>query len=239
MNTALHSVTKISPAQMLYGNAVNLDRDIFLPPLPSPTEARTFTAYMQRLITVQADLIETARGHQQKHDLYHIAQNDPGNAHTTYPIGAYVMAHYRKSLISASGAPSKLHMPLRGPLQVVAVTGDQYTLQDLITNKTDEYHVTQLRPFVYDPSYHSPEEAAQHNHGEYLIEKVINHRGDRHAKDSMEFFVKWAGYDSTENSWEPYGELKHNEHLHQYLNANRMRTLIPQTHRSATSTSAP
>jgi hypothetical protein len=223
---------------MLYGNAVDLDRDIFLPPMPPPSEARTFTAYMQRLITAQADLIEAAREHQRSHDLYHIAQVDPGDAHTSYPVGAYVMAHYRKSLISKSGAPSKLHMPLRGPLQVVAVSGDKYTLQDTLTNKTDEYHVTQLRPFVYDPKYHSPEEAARHNHGEYLVELIVDHRGDRRSKDSMEFLVKWAGYDSTENSWEPYGELKHNERLHEYLNAHRMRTLIPQGHKKSNATSS-
>jgi hypothetical protein len=233
MNTSVHSVTKISPAGMLYGKAVNLDRNILLPVLPPPREALTYTAYMQRLITTQANLIQVAHEHQQNHDLFHIAKNDPGSAHTSYPVGAYVMAHYRKSLITASGAPSKLHMPLRGPLQVVAVDGDHYTLQDLITNKIDEYHVTQLRPFVYDPAYHTPAEAARHNHGEFLVEKILSHRGDRHMKDAMEFLVKWAGYDENENSWEPYGELKHNEHLHTYLTTNRMRTLIPQSHRTS------
>jgi hypothetical protein len=231
MNTAIHSVTKISPAQLLFGNAVNLDRDIFLPPIPPPEEARTFTAYMQGLIDTQARLINVAKEHQQTHDLYHLASKDPGDNHTAYPIGAYVMAHYRKSLISRSGAPSKLHMPLRGPLQVVAVGGDTYTLQDLITNKTDDYHVTQIRPFVYDPKYNSPDEAARHNHGEYLVEKITEHRGDRHEKDTMEFLVKWAGYNETENSWEPYSELKHNEQLHSYLETHRMRTLIPRSHK--------
>jgi transposase InsO family protein len=231
MNTAIHSVTKISPAQLLFGNAVNLDRDIFLPPMPPPEEARTFTAYMQGLINTQACLINIAKEHQQAHDLYHLASKDPGDQHTAYPIGAYVMAHYRKSLISRSGAPSKLHMPLRGPLQVIAVVGDTYTLQELVTNKTDDYHVTQIRPFVYDPKYNSPDEAARHNHGEYLVEQILDHRGSRHEKDTMEFLVKWAGYTEDENSWEPYSELKHNEQLHSYLETHRMRTLIPRSHK--------
>jgi hypothetical protein len=39
----------------------------------------------------------------------------------------------------------------------------------------------------------------------YLIEGVVNHRK---RKNNIEYLIKWVGYPSDENSWEPLSEIQ-------------------------------
>ena len=48
---------------------------------------------------------------------------------------------------------------------------------------------------------------------EYEVEKVID---DRIRKGKQEFLVKWKGYPSEENTWEPYNNLKDNQQFKNY-----------------------
>ena len=48
---------------------------------------------------------------------------------------------------------------------------------------------------------------------EYKVEKVID---DRIRKGKQEFLVKWEGYDSDENTWEPYNNIKDNAQFKAY-----------------------
>ena len=93
------------------------------------------------------------------------------------------------------------------------------------------YHVTQLKPFIHDPRRVNPYDIAMHDSQEYVVERIVSHVGTMRDRYNLRFEVKWLGYEESENTFEPYHELRHNEHLHTYLNANKMRSLIPMQHR--------
>ena len=226
LNSQVHGVLKVSPAQILFGNALHLDRGLLFPPLEAPNQPVTLSDHVRDLVHDQLELIKIAQRNQQAEDLFHLASVDP-EEHTVYPINSYVLASYRSRELG-SGAPSKLHMPLRGPFQVVARSGDEYTIQDLLTHKTERYHVTQLRPFHYDSAFTDPREVAMKNQGEFLVESILAHEGDRSKPSTMKFKVRWAGYGPEDDTWEPFAELRDNEHLHAYLRANRLVSLIPR-----------
>ncbi|PHZ10072.1 uncharacterized protein RHIMIDRAFT_42331 [Rhizopus microsporus ATCC 52813] len=38
---------------------------------------------------------------------------------------------------------------------------------------------------------------------EYEVEKIVNHRIAGRAKKRIEYFIKWKGYSSKDNTWEP------------------------------------
>ena len=96
-----------------------------------------------------------------------------------------------------------------------------YTIQDLVNGKI----ITNLREFRTDPK-----DVAVQNKGEFFIETILEHRGDRQRRTSMEFKVRWRGYGPEHDSWEPYKNLAHSEQLILYLVRHRMKSLIPRGH---------
>ena len=66
-------------------------------------------------------------------------------------------------------------------------------------------------PFVFDPHHVNPTDVAQQNEQEFVVDEIIGQRS------TMEFLVRWNGYDESSNSWEPYKALMHVDKLHDYL----------------------
>jgi len=55
-----------------------------------------------------------------------------------------------------------------------------YLLLDLIKNKDPKYyHVTQMKPFHFDPSHTDPVDVARRDYLEFFIESVLAHRGNK------------------------------------------------------------
>ena len=53
--------TKLSASQLLFGNAINLDRGLFLPPLERPSEGQPLSVHMSKLLQFQDDVMTKAR----------------------------------------------------------------------------------------------------------------------------------------------------------------------------------
>jgi len=104
-------------------------------------------------------------------------------------------------------------------------------LQDLITLKSFDIHISNLSPFNFDCTRIDPKVVAMDDAQEFLIERILDHRGDRTRRKTMEFLVEWDGYTDDANSWEPFSSLRDTDQLLEYLQANRLRSLIPLKHR--------
>jgi len=107
-------------------------------------------------------------------------------------------------------------------------TDSIYIIEDLVSGKRITTHIHNLRPFNYDPERTSPLTVAQHNEQEFVVEAILEHRGNR---NSLEFKVRWAGFGESCDSWEPYKSLMHVGQLHEYLRTHTMKTLIPKEHK--------
>ena len=105
------------------------------------------------------------------------------------------------------------------------------TAADLVKGKQIKTHIHNLRPFVFNPTQVNPLDVAQQNDQEFVVDGILAHRGNHHRRSTMEFLVRWAGYDESSNSWEPYKALMHVDKLHDYLREHRMRALIPREHK--------
>ncbi len=93
-------------------------------------------------------------------------------------------------------------MPKAGPYIVVGVSGDKYSIQDLLlTHKTTDTHASNLCEFRYDSSSGlEPIEVAARNASEFFIDRIYGHRGTTTKWLSMEFLVSWKGYSQKDDT---------------------------------------
>ena len=109
--------------------------------------------------------------------------------------------------------------------------GTKYTIQDLVQDKSIDTHISTLRPFLYDKIITDPVQVAVQNQEEFHIDHILAHRGAHTRRTTMEFKVRWLGYDETYDSWEPYKNLRDTEQLIKYLRDNHMKKLVNKKHR--------
>ena len=68
INTQVHNVTKVSPAQIIYGNSIELDRVILRdkndPFITLHQEKMNLSDWTAKMLDAQADIIKIAKLHQ-------------------------------------------------------------------------------------------------------------------------------------------------------------------------------
>jgi hypothetical protein len=81
-----------------------------------------------------------------------------------------------------------------------------YVLQDLVTQKVSEYHMSKLRPFEYDEKTLTPLQAAvADSTDEFIVQECLAMRGNpRGKRTELEFKIRWAGYSPEDDTWEPW-----------------------------------
>jgi transposase InsO family protein len=222
LNSAFSDHTKVSASQLLFGNAINLDRGLFLPPLERPIQDQPLSATVSKMLHLQDEVMKTAREVLKITDDLHLA-SFPERKPTEHLPNAFVLVKYRKG-----SPPTRLHTSWKGPLQVVSNMGSEYLLLDLITNKVKPYHITDMKPFRYDALKTDPLDIARKDYLEFFIEKILEMEGDKKKVSTFSFLVKWLGYDETYNSWEPWKNVRDTDKVHDYLRANNMGKFIPK-----------
>ena len=117
MNSTVHSSIGVSPSQLLFGNAINLDRGIFLPTNMYDNKDIELSKWAADMLKQQSALIHVAQKTQQEKDRHHMLNADPRR--TQFPINSYVLIQYPATGFK-KGAPSKLLPNLKGPMRVVS-----------------------------------------------------------------------------------------------------------------------
>ena len=223
MNASVHNTLGVSPAQIVFGNAVRLDSNL-LPTRPIMHSSKVHE-YLEGLLETQKDIMQIALRNQMESDQFHIATRGGKKGITEFPINSYVLVNYEGN---EHRPPSKLHTFLRGPLRIVNRNGPIYTLENLVKNKLEDFHIKLLHPFEFDAALVDPQEVAQHDEDQFGIVRVLNHRfsSRRQSRQDLEFLVEFE--DSTTPIWQPWSaDIRENEQIHAHLAKNQMRKFIP------------
>ena len=156
--TDRNEVTGMTPAEMLFGNAVDLDRGIYLPNDPVDEEGKEIrlSEWAANMLQTQRDLLDIAATRQKKRDHMRLIQDhDP--QYIDFPVGSFVLVSYPMTSMGRK-PPTKLHPRLRGPYQVVNRRLDTYTVRNLLTDTMEDFHSTSIHPYHQNAECISPQE---------------------------------------------------------------------------------
>jgi hypothetical protein len=225
INAQVHKSIGVSPAQIIFGNAINLDRVLLDTNKANiATNNKTYSEHLYKLLDAQEYIIKLAKKQQQETDEFHIKQREPDNV-TSFPINSFVLVNYENE---QHKPPSKLHTYRRGPLQVVSIDGNVYSLKNLVTNKIEDFHVKLLKPFIFNDELINPSEVAMHDEDYHIVTEVCDHKfvGARAKRSNLEFLIRWDNdVRPTWHSWS--SSLSANEKIHEYLKRNKLERFIP------------
>jgi hypothetical protein len=149
---------------------------------------------MSKLLAIQDNIISIARNNLIFADSMHLGQYPAER--TDYAPSTFVLVNYQ-----TGGPPSRLHRVLRGPMRVISGTNPVFSLLNLVNNKPKNYHVSDIKPFVFDPLRNDPLDVARKDYLEFFVEAIIKHQSTKNSKKTnLRFYINWLGYDDDRNS---------------------------------------
>jgi len=165
------------------------------------------------MLKVQQDVIKVAQQTQEtSHEEYFRRFSE---TRTEFPINSYVLVNY-----GDKKPPTKFHAFWRGPYRVVhqdSIDKNRYTVQNLVTNKLEDFPVHQMKPYL-DNGIDRPEQVAMTDDPRlHVVEQILSHQGNKNQPGSLKFQVKWEDLPATETSMESYNSIKNTQPLHEYL----------------------
>ena len=229
INSSSHKLTGFSPAQIIFGNSVDLNRNTILEEHNISTKAVSTSDWVEELSDVQLRILEIARENLKEHDEIHMI-NYP-ITQTSFEINSYVLVDYKNAF--RRGPRSKLMPFKKGPYQVVSFEKSKYFLKDLISLKIKPYHVKRLTKFNFDATKWNPLQVALRDTGDlFQVERVSAFKGDLTGpKSNLLFKVHWVGYGDEHATYEPWANVRSNMKLHDFLlnhKNKKVRNLLPK-----------
>jgi hypothetical protein len=232
-NSIKHGERTYTPAELVFGNSVDLDRRILYHPkygdewerfVKSGTtdEKIALNKYMTDLLDLQQIILNAAYRERliQNHTRL---QNHTPRPITEFNIGEYV-------LVQPPERASKLDPTWLGPSRVVDRKQDAYTLQNLIDGARIVRHVSTLKPFhTNDPL--APQATAASDHGEFMVERIVSHTPPNPTRENGQFIVKWKGFTDSFNTPQDWASLNDNDFFHDYCMEHNLIKLIPKRFR--------
>jgi transposase InsO family protein len=229
INSTVHESIGVSPAQIIFGDAINLNRGLIV----SVEDKEKFDSevvmseYSKDMIARQAEIIAAAQKHQHNVNEQYIATKNKKYKDveiTIFPVNSYVLLGYPSSSLK-KGPPNKLMTDWQGPYKVIKYIGNDYTILNLATMKEETVNVKRLKEFLSDGD-NDPQQVANQANQQFVVESIISHTGNPNYRGKMKFKVKWLGYE--EPTIEPWSkQLSHLEVMHDYLRANKLKQMIP------------
>ena len=177
LNSTVNDRMKVSPAQLIYGNSIDLDANILLPRDEIDLDFHSLSKSTDTMLTLQDELIQITACLLKESDDIHNAQQSPNI--TQFGVDTYVLVQQRTT------PETRMHTLWRGPMRVVSHNFAEYILLDLITHKEKVYHTTQQKPFQFDPTHVDPTDIARRDYLEFFIEDILEMKGNIRAYKTL------------------------------------------------------
>ena len=213
VNNSYHENLQTTPFFLNYGfhpksTYITHSREAGSASNPSAVKMKTD---MQLALVQARDALKKA---QDRYKLY----ADKHRRDIEYKLGDSVLLSTKNIKIRGKSV-SKLMPRFMGPYEIIQRVGKvAYKLKLPPTSKIfPVFHVLLLKKYKVDPTRQPPSDQTVSEpldlpEGHFVVEKVLDHQlrkkpGKKKNKKVMHYLIKWEGYPSTENSYEPEQNL--------------------------------
>lgn len=222
INNAVHASTGTTPFKLNYGRHPQVPLT-FTPPSQDDADAVPAVARVTR------DVEEALKGAK---TCLHAAQQrmkaayDSHRRPVTFSTGDKVLLSTRNIKLKRPDghlSTPKLMPRFIGPFTVTQVIGKgayRLDLPETLKRLHDVFNVCLLKPYYDDGRAHPPGPIPElADQGElFLIDTVLGHRIVKRGKRNIrQYLIKWAGYGTEHNSWEPEDAIAHTTHFQAYV----------------------
>jgi hypothetical protein len=207
INSAYQESIKTTPFKLNYGWQPSSPLDVALHPITKDAVAghpgATFTVESwQQALTTATRILQSAQDRQK-----HFA--DSKRTPLTYAVGDYCLLSSKHLTIVTTGVPKLLPRYL-GPFKVLQMVGTAAVKLELPSHWKvhNVFHVSLTKPWKGSPPT-TPEPVEVEGYPEYTVETILSHdlRSKRKGQQVIYYLVKWEGFGSEHNSWEPEANL--------------------------------
>jgi len=237
--TSQHSVTKVSPYQLMFGRQPHGPSEANLDPWePTMKQGKEAAEELQALLHKAFEILKATKSDATENTT--ILPEEPASITT----GDYVWVKSHQDRTTSEA----IRPHWQGPFEVLTSTPHTLQLKNCYTGKTTTAHLKSVKKFIGPPPnmrfqpYKRPTAVEQHpdtmeqrtngrsdpkplqtnielddtplTSNEFEVEEILSERQDQHGKS--EFLVKWQGYPESANTWEPYQN---------FINKNGAKTL--------------
>ena len=236
LNTSTHEAIGVAPARLVFGNAIELSRAVYLPVSSLNVTERQLSDWADKQICAQAKYLESAENRQRLRDEEHMKERSKlmkTQAITIFTPGSWVKAAYPHTLVGQR-APNKLRMPWRGPYQVIERTKGAYNLRDVATGKLITISEHLLEPYYLDAEVDNPRDEALKEQHMHDIEAVLDYKAKPNRLAYVQLLIKWA--DQPDPEWQSWNRsFRHNRVVHDYFRSlgSKWASIIPPQYKIA------
>ena len=185
------------------------------------------------MLNLQAQVIARAQVIQETVVNRHISKKLKSLRDTTdYSLNDYVLCELPDNQLAKDSRVDRLSSHYRGPYRVLTSREGTVEIQNLITKQVHKVITNHLTPFVYDSRIVDPYTVALHAQQEFIPSEILDIFGTQNKKTrkfnrtDLLVKVRWAGYSSHWDSWEPYSQLKTSDVFKKFCQDRRLDYLL-------------
>jgi hypothetical protein len=175
LNSSTHSSIGYSPAQIVFGDMIDINRGVLFPHTHIKNNNIThYSSWLDDRLNAQKSIIAKAKKLQIEFNENKLNKTDLNDI-TIFNVGDLVLVDYPVH------TPNKLLTNRKGPLTIIHKTDNNmfYTVRDLTNVKNDQVvHISKLHKYI-DNNHNNPIDIANRDVQLSEIDSILEHRGNK------------------------------------------------------------